>query len=329
MLCAMKKSPADVTVRDIPIPEPGWDEVLVKVRSCGVCGGDLGSSKEYEPFGHEIAGEVVRTGDGVRHLTPGMRVVIESGAFCGECDHCRNGRVDLCTHMIGGSYSGFAEYAVVRARNCVALPEDISYRDAALIEPLGVAIDLVKTAEISLGDHVLVIGCGSIGLMAMALARRMGAARIWGATHSRSLRKNELAIELGAEELIYTDRQKISEYPFPGGRVDKVLITAPPQAIPEALGLLSYGGIAAFLGFGGEREITIDAHLFHVRKLQLRSSFAAPGIYFPLAFEMVRTGVIDPEKFITHTAPLQDIAALMYSAGCERDKVIKCAMLAE
>jgi len=329
MLSAMKKSPSDVILREVPIPEPGWDEVQIRVISCGVCGGDLSSSKEYEHFGHEIAGEVVQTGDGVRHLQPGMRVVVESSAFCGQCDHCRNGRVDLCTNMISGNYSGFSEYAVVKARNCVLLPEDISYRDAALIEPLGVAIDLVKTADISLGDHVLVIGCGSIGLMAMALARRMGATRVWGATRSHSVRKNELALELGAEGLIYTDQQRISDYPFPGGWVDKILITTPPQVIPEALNLLSYGGIAAFLGFGGDREITIDAHRFHVRKLQLRSSFAAPGIFFPLAFEMVRTGVIDPEKFITHTAPLRDIAALMHSAGCERDKVIKCALLAE
>ncbi len=329
MLSAMKKSTSDVILREVPIPEPGWDEVQIRVISCGVCGGDLGSSKEYEHFGHEIAGEVVQTGDGVRHLQPGMRVVVESSAFCGQCDLCRNGRVDLCTNMISGNYSGFSEYAVVKARNCVILPEDISYRNAALIEPLGVAIDLVKTADISLGDHVLVIGCGSIGLMAMALARRMGATRVWGATRSHSVRKNELALELGAEGLICTDQQRISDYPFPGGRVDKILITTPPQVIPEALGLLSYGGIAAFLGFGGDREITIDAHMFHVRKLQLRSSFAAPGIFFPLAFEMVRTGVIDPEKFITHTAPLKDIAALMHSAGCERDKVIKCALLAE
>lgn len=329
MLSAVKKSPSDVVLREAPIPEPGWDEVLVKVRSCGVCGGDLSSSKEYEPFGHEIAGEVVRTGEGVRHLPQGMRVVIESSAFCGQCDQCRNGRVELCTNMISGNYSGFSEFAAVKARNCVPLPEDISYHDAALIEPLGVAIDLVKTADISLGDHVLVIGCGSIGLMAMALARRMGATRIWGATRSHSLRKNELAMELGAEGLIYTDQQSISGYPFPGGKVNKILITTPPQVIPEALNLLSYGGIAAFLGFGGEREITIDAHRFHVRKLQLRSSFAAPGIYFPLAFELVRTGVIDPKKFITHTAPLEELPALMRSAGSERDKVIKCAMVAQ
>jgi len=329
MLSAMKKSPSDVILREVPIPEPGWDEVQIRVISCGVCGGDLSSSKEYEHFGHEIAGEGVQTGDGVRHLQPGMRVVVESSAFCGQCDHCRNGRVDLCTNMISGNYSGFSEYAVVKARNCVLLPEDISYRDAALIEPLGVAIDLVKTADIILGDHVLVIGCGSIGLMAMALARRMGATRVWGASRSHSVRKNELALELGAAGLIYTDQQRISDYPFPGSRVDKILITTPPQVIPEALNLLSYGGVAAFLGFGGDREITIDAHRFHVRKLQLRSSFAAPGIFFPLAFEMVRTGVVDPEKFITHTAPLRDIAALMHSAGCERDKVIKCALLAE
>ena len=239
MLAAFKRSVTDVVLRDVPMPEPGWGEVLIKVMSCGVCGGDLGESLEYERFGHEVAGEVVALGEGARRLRVGERVVVESGSFCGVCDVCRNGRPDLCRRVADGTYCGFAEYAVVPEKNAVQLPDDLSYAHAALIEPLGVAIDLVKTAEVSMGDHVLILGAGSIGLMAMQLARRAGASRIWAA---------------------------------------------------------------------------------------MRSS---PGIYFPLAREALRSGMIDADAMISHTAPLEDIAELMHAAGCERDRAVKCVMLAQ
>ena len=329
MLAAFKRSPADVVLREVPMPEPGRGEILIKVMSCGICGGDIGSSDEYVRFGHEIAGEVIALGAEVHRLSPGMRVAIESGAFCGVCDVCRNGRPDLCRNVTDGSYCGCAEYAVVKEKNAVVLPDALSYRHAALIEPLGVAIDLVKTAEIGMGDHVLVLGAGSIGLMALELARRAGASRIWAACRSRATRKIELVREFGAEDVVLTDSQSISDYPFPRGGVDKVLITAPPAVIPQALGVMRYGGIAAFIGFGGDGAITIDAHRFHTGKLQLRGAFSSPGIYFPLAIEALTTGMVDADALISHAMPLKDIAALMHAAGCERESAVKCVMLAE
>lgn len=329
MLAAFKRSATDVELRDVPMPEPGWGEVLIKVMSCGVCGGDLGESLEYERFGHEVAGEVVALGEGARRLRVGERVVVESGSFCGVCDLCRNGRPDLCRRVADGTYCGFAEYAVVPERNAVHLPDDLSYAHAALIEPLGVAIDLVKTAEVSMGNHVLILGAGSIGLMAMQLARRAGASRIWAAMRSHAARKIELARAFGAEDVLFTDADQLTRDAFPRGGVDRALITAPPSTIPAALDMLNYGGIAAFIGFGGDGRIEIDAHRFHTGKLQLRGAFSSPGIYFPLAIEALRSGMIDADAMISHTAPLEDIAELMHAAGCERERAVKCVMLAQ
>ena len=327
MLIALKKSPKDVILKEEEIPEIAETEVLIRVVSCGVCGGDVGYSDEYKYFGHEFAGIVEKCGRCVSRQLIGMRVAVMSGAPCGICKNCLNGKTDKCSNMVIGSYKGFAEYAKVDARNVVLLPDFISFKHAAIVEPLGVAIDLVKTAEIELGDNVLIIGAGTIGLMAVQLALKMGAASVSTVMHSTSAKKAEIAREFGVKDIYFNDSKKLNEILPRSAQFDKVLITAPPCIIPEALNFISYGGTAVYLGFGGNGDITFDAHRFHRKKLSLRASFAAPGIYFPLAFDAIKSGIIAADKIITHVMPLEMISDLMYIAGCERDKCIKCVML--
>lgn len=328
MKAAFRKSPFDVVIRETALREIGDYEILLKVKSCSICGGDLNTSEEYKPFGHEMAGIVKEVGRCVQGVKPGDQVVIESGSFCGVCDNCRNGRVDLCRSFIPGSYAGFAEYAIVPAKNAV-LFEGISFKQASIIEPLGVALDLVYTADIKLGDHVLILGAGSIGLMAQCLAKAMGAGKIYVAQPSRSLRKIELAKTFGAEDIIFTDQQSIEDYPFPKGGVDKVLITAPPKTIPSAINITNYGGTIAFIGFSSDSEITFDANRFHRRKLQLKGSFAAPGLYYPTAIDMIKSGVINTDLMISHTFRLDEIADMMKTLATDRASVVKCVMLDE
>jgi Threonine dehydrogenase and related Zn-dependent dehydrogenases len=328
MKAAFKKSPYDVILRDIAVNEPGDYEILLKVSACGVCGGDLGSSEEYQQFGHEIAGVVEKTGKCVRKIRPGDKIVAESGSFCGVCENCRNGRVDLCKNVCVGNFSGFAEYAVLSEKNAVPF-DGITFKQAGIIEPLGVALDLVYTADIKLNDHVLIIGSGSIGLMALQLAKAMGAGKIFVAQHATSLRKLEVAKAFGADGIIYTDRQAIEDYPFPKGGVDKILVTAPPKTIPSAIKAANYGAVIAYIGFSEDSDITFNANAFHVKKLQLRSSFAAPGIYFPTAVDLIKAGTINTELLISHTFRLDEIAQMMKTVASDRASVVKCVMLAE
>lgn len=329
MLIAQKKNVNDVRLVEKEISTVGADEVMIKVMSCGVCGGDLGSSDEYKDFGHEMAGIIEKVGSSVTNFKIGDKVVVESASFCGNCDVCRDGKVDLCDNVFVSKAGGFAEYAVIPVQTCVHLPEDISFKQAGIVEPLGVAIDLVKTADIHLGDHVLIYGTGTIGLMALQLAKKSGATKIYAVLRSRSKKKAELALKFGADDVIFSNKIALKDYKFPKKGVDKVLITAQNYVIPEALSVLNYGGSAVFLGFGGEHMISIDAHVFHVKKLQLKSSFARPGIYFPLAMETIRAGVIDTDEIITHTLPLAKIKELMYIAGEKREEVVKAVMLQE
>jgi L-iditol 2-dehydrogenase len=327
MKAAFKKSPFDVVIRELERPEPGESEILLKVMSCGICGGDLDNSEEYRPFGHEIAGTVQKIGPCVTKVRTGDSVVVESGSFCGFCENCRNGRVNLCQNRSKGSFAGFAEYVVIPERNAVVF-DGLSFKQAAIIEPLGVALDLVYTADIKLNDHVLIIGAGSIGLMALRIAKAMGAGKIFVAQHAGSLRKIELAKAFGADEIIYTDKQRMEDFPFPKGGVDKILITAPPKVIPSAMNVSNFGAVIAFIGFAAAAVISFDANRFHTKKLQLRSSYAAPGIYFPNAMDLIKSGVIDTELLVSHTFHLDVISSMMKTLATDRSAVVKCVMLA-
>lgn len=157
------KAPFQFKIKEIPIPQPAAGEVLLRVKACGICGSDLhiarSQAADWVTFGHEMTGVIEQTGPGVRHVWPGQRVAVESGSFCGVCEQCRNGRVDLCTKGYNNAQlkiNGFSEYMVLPEQCIVPLDPAISFVDGTLLEPLGVAVDLVKTADIRLNDHVLV-----------------------------------------------------------------------------------------------------------------------------------------------------------------------------
>jgi L-iditol 2-dehydrogenase len=337
MRTAYVKASFHFEVREAPLREITDDEVLVRVRACGVCGTDMSTAateaKEWQPFGHEISGVVERAGARVRTVKPGDSVVLESGTFCRSCDDCRNGRVDLCNK--GPNYwlkgpMGFSEFIIVPWEMVIPYT-GMSYEEASLVEPLGVAIDLVKTADIPLGAHVLVVGLGPIGLMALALARIQGASRIIAVSPSHSSRRIELAKKFGADEIIHSDREDIGAHSYARGGVDRVLVTAPPSALPRAIDAARVGGIVAFIGieYGPKATVSFDANAFHFRKLQLRASFAGPALYFPMALELIRTGRIDAKSLVSHRFGIGDIAQGFAALRDDKATAVKGVMVNE
>ena len=125
---------------------------------------------------------------------------------------------------------GFAERTIVPA-NLVVNIRDLSFEEACILEPMGVAADLILTADIHLNDDVLLLGAGPIGLMAMQMAKKSGARHIYVAQHSGSKARVDLACKFGADDVIFTDKENLEKYPFPRGGVDKVLVTSPPSTI--------------------------------------------------------------------------------------------------
>src|SRR5215813_12586286 len=176
----------DLQLVDMPEPEPASDEVLIRVRACGICGSDVhgldGSTGRRLPplvMGHEAAGEVVATGAAVVDLTPGDRVTFDSTVYCGSCFFCTRGDVNLCDRreVLGVSpgpyrrHGAFAEYVAVPRRIMYRLPDTLSYEQAALIEAVSVAVHAVNLTPIRLGDTAVVVGAGMIGLLTIQAAR--------------------------------------------------------------------------------------------------------------------------------------------------------------
>jgi threonine dehydrogenase-like Zn-dependent dehydrogenase len=337
MKAAYVKAPYQFQIRDVALRDLGEDEAIVKVKACGVCGTDVSTAAteatDWQPFGHEIAGVVETVGRRVHNVKVGDTVVLESGTFDRYCANCRNGRVDLCN--TGPNYwlkgpMGFAESVLV-PKECLVPFTGMSFKEAALIEPLGVALDLVYAADIKINDDVLVIGLGPIGLMALRLARACGARKIYAAELSAAKRRIDLAKAFGADEIILTDQVNLVEYPYARKGVERVLVTAPPRLIPPALKVTNVGGILAFIGieYGPNAAITFDANEFHFKKLQLRASFASPALYFPRCIELVQSGVIDAQSMVSHTFALADIAVAMTTLRDDRATTVKAVMLGD
>src|SRR5258708_3448028 len=199
----------------LPVPTPASDEVLIRVAACGICGSDVhgydGSSGRRIPpliMGHEAAGTVVSTGAGVNRFHPGDRVTFDSTICCGECPYCLRGEINLCDRrqVVGvscGEYrrdGAFAEYVAVPERIVYLIPDALSFPEAAMLEPVSVALHAVAVSKLRGGETALVLGAGMIGLLTMQAARAAGCSRVFVADIDPT--RLELAGRMGATEVI-------------------------------------------------------------------------------------------------------------------------------
>lgn len=320
MRAAFKKG-RDVQIRDITLRPLGPGEVRVKVDACGVCGTDLhvnpaGDERE-SGFGHEVAGTILEVGVGVTQLRPGQRVVLDSATPCGRCENCRNARQELCTDIQSFWFTntfGFAEEMIAPAI-CAFPCEDLAPEVACLQEPLGVAIDLVRLADITPTSNVLLLGAGPIGLMALALVRRHGARRVFVSEFARAQARCEVAQKFGADRVIDPSVTPLDKVDF-GGPIDRILVTTPPPTLKDAFTVACKGGIVAFIGiaYGENAFCRFDANAFHFKKLQLRASFASPALFGPLAVQKLREGVVDGNALVSHRFPLAELSRALDTA---------------
>jgi 2-desacetyl-2-hydroxyethyl bacteriochlorophyllide A dehydrogenase len=208
MRAAFCRGPRTLVLDDVPRPEPAAGEVVVRVRSCGICGSDLhwwhGDMMVPQVCpGHEIAGEVADVGAGVTALAAGDRVALEGIRTCGACRHCVAGEYQRCPAMgiVGMTIpGGFADYVTLPARHCFRVPDGVDFPTAALSEPLGVAVHGVRIAGLEIGQRVAILGAGTIGLMAVVAARAGGAGEI--VVTARRPQQKAAALALGADRVV-------------------------------------------------------------------------------------------------------------------------------
>jgi len=324
------KAPWQCEVRDVQLPalKPGW--ARIRVEACGICGTDqtaaVSGAKEWEALGHEVAGVIEELAPGVTTFTVGQKVVLESASFCGVCSVCRDGRVDLChdkaPNFWGQPAMGMSDRFMVPAA-CLVPYEGLSAAEACLVEPAGVAYDLIKTADIQMGDRVLLVGPGPIGLAAIALAKHRGAARLIAVGTKTDGLRMQTARELGAETRAST-APDFADLGDLDRQFDHVLMTAPTSYIAPALRFLAYGGEMSYIGIGtGSGMISFDANDFHFRKLQLRASFASPAMYYPAVLRLMAAGIIPAAKLISHRFPIERAPEAFGVLKDQRDTALK------
>lgn len=310
MKAAFKKADRTIELKDIASRSLGSDEIRVKVEACGICGTDFQPVNQESQFGHEIAGIVLEVGSSVSSIKKGQKVVLDSATPCGICAKCRNGFQELCINPASffklGSF-GFAEELIAPAISAIPY-SGLSPEIASLQEPLGVAIDIFRLSDISLDSNVLVFGQGPIGLMVLALAKNAGARKVFVSDYKKRTGRYDLAMKLGADEWIDPDELPLKEFDFSVG-IDRIIVTTPPTTLPEAFEVASKGAIISFLGIGGEgrSNCTFNADVFHLKKLQLRASFASPALFGPLALQYLLEGKIDGESIVTRCFSLENI----------------------
>jgi len=323
------KAPYQFELREVALRAPRHNEALIRVEACGLCGSDLHTARDavsFEPLGHEVAGVVEQVGEYVTNVRPGDRVVLESGSYDRFSSLSRDGKYDLDNngrHFFNtqqdGNGMGFAEYLIAPDEVCVPY-EGLSLAAATMIEPLGVAFDLVKVSDIELGSTVMVVGIGTIGLCALRLAKLRGAAKVIAVSTRGRARRDAAARAYGADEIVYADED------FSACRADRILCTAPPEAMPGLLKNLHVGGVLSYIGEGGSPYATFDMDYLHWHKLQIRASYAAPALFFPVCIKLARLKMIDLDLLHTHDLRLEHFKEDFDFYRQDRENAIKAVM---
>jgi L-iditol 2-dehydrogenase len=310
-----------LAVADLPMPVPGPGEVLVRVAACGICGSDVhgydGSSGRRIPpivMGHEAAGAVAALGEGVTDYRVGDRVTFDSTVYCGECEFCRRGEVNLCDRrqVVGvscGDYrraGAFAEYVIVPERILYRLPDSLSFSAAAMLEAVSVAIHAVRVAEVKGGETTLVIGAGMIGLLILQAAKASGCSRVFVTDVDAT--RLEMAHSLGADAVIDSSRESLATHvqQLTSTRGVDVALEAvgQPETVAAAIDCTRKGGTVALVG-NIAPEVTIPLQKVVTRQIRLQGSCASAGEY-PQAMKWMAEGKIKVAPLITAVAPLEE-----------------------
>jgi len=307
-------------LREVPTPVPAPGEVLVRVRAVAICGSDVhgsdGSSGRRQPpviMGHEAAGEIAALGGGVTGYRAGDRVTFDSTVYCGACEACRAGAVNLCANrrVLGVSCDeyrrdgAFAEYVAVPERILYPLPEGVSFLEASMVEPLSIACHAMTRTEIPKGGRVLVVGVGTIGFLSLQVARSLGAGQLIAMDVDRA--RLEMAREAGAEPVDSRDPEALKKVlALTGGEGVDVAVDATGIGVTADLAIRAarLNGKVVLVGNLAQR-IDFPLQLVVTRQISLFGSCSSAGEY-PLCLDMIASGRVDVKKMISRTAPLSE-----------------------
>ncbi len=304
-----------LVLENLPDPEPGPDEVIIKVHRCGICGTDLhmteGHAWQFSTGtvpGHEYAGEVVEVGSSVTGLRKGDLITALPSTGCGHCEACYSGNLALC-HNAPGVMGGYAELMRIPVSVAVRLPGTLSAADGALIEPLAVGLYGVRVSQIQPGDRVLVLGAGSVALCTIYWAKRLGAGRI--VAMSRSARRGAGVLDMGGDGFVQYGENEIGEVVEAlGGQPDIVFeCVGNPGFIMKGIEHVRPLGRVISMGFCTSPDPLVPA----------LAGFKGVSLQFPVGYslkdfhhvaDVMDAGHVDPKILISSVVALDDLPAV-------------------
>ena len=321
MKALVYNGPGAFAYMDVPDPVPGPNDILIRVRACGICGSDVQGAtgrtgRRIPPLimGHEAAGIVEAVGPSVSGFAPGDRVAFDSTVYCNACDPCRQGLFNRCVkrQVIGVStptakrQGAFAEYVAIPFWIVVKLPDELSFRQAALLEPASIALHAANRGGVTAGETAVVLGAGTIGLFVIQAVRLRGAARVI------AVDKNEfrlgVAQRLGADAIVNPDHESLREVvrSETGGRGADIVFEAVgfAQTVREAVSVVKMGGRVTMIG-NLDRTVELDMQDLVARELSMVGSYSSSG-EFGECMEAFASGRIDATPLISDVMKLSD-----------------------
>lgn len=307
--------------KDMPEPEISDNEVLIEVKACGICGSDVhgmdGSSGRRHPpliMGHEASGVIVRTGSGGTEFGHGDRVTFDSTIYCTTCFYCRQGLINLCDNrrVLGVSppeyrqHGAFATYVAVPDHILYRLPDNLSFVQAAMVEPVSIAFHAVSLTPVTLNDCAVVIGSGMVGLFVIQALRTAGCGTIIAVDLEQG--KLDLALELGADHALLAGEVDVAEEvrTLTGGRGASIAIevVGNTAAVNSAVSSLRKGGVLTIVG---NLAATVEFPLQEVvtRQIRVTGSCSSCGEY-PACLDMIARGTVNVDALVSQVAPLAE-----------------------
>lgn len=328
-------------MRDVEVPKIKEDQVLVKLEYVGICGSDVhylehGSIGDFVVngdfiLGHECAGEIVEIGSKVTDLSIGDKVALEPGATCGQCEFCKSGKYNLCPDvefLATPPYHGCLEnYIAFPANMCFKLPSNITSKEGALVEPLAVGMHAAAQGNVKLGDSVVILGSGCIGLVTLLACKAYGATDI--TVVDVMPKRLEYAMKLGATRVINAKDEdavaKIDE--ITGGKgVDVVIETAGSKiTIKQTAYLVKRGGTIVLVGMAPEDIIDYNFAKIMGKEATITSVFRYRNIY-PKAINAIAKGIIDVSGIVTHEFDFTDTAKAFDFVINNKNDVVKAVI---
>ena len=324
----------DIRIEDIPIPEIGPGDALLKTKASGICSGDVMpwyiEKKAPLILGHEPSGEIADVGKDVTSFKKGDRVFVHHHAPCFTCRHCKRGDYVQCdtwrrTVIMPG---GISEYILIPEINLendtLNLPDTLSYEEGTLIEPVACVIKALKRAKIRHGDIVLIIGLGVMGMLNGIIAKKYGAAKIVG-TDRVDFRLHR-ALELGFDDVIDISQidSKRGLQNITGRETSEIVIVCPNSidALKEGLSLTGQGGsLVMFTPVKPDELITVNPNELYFKDINIITSYSCGPTDTADALELLEEGIINADKIITHRFPIENTEEAFRLTADARDSL--------